>query len=241
MKTINFSVVDILPSLLDKTKSQVIEPAWGLLEDNELFDEHIKRCPACYARYRIYEKGGRYPTNEELESERGVINKICNETAKYMQENPPIKPPRFKVEDKVKLYWNQRSKYEWFCKCCREESNKCKTYSNLIEKYYPELFFNKQLGTGVIIEVFEIGMSKELQNPRGGYNISFSCPFPKDMTESIKLVTDKETNFTTTEDIYKLAKRDGFQSAEQMFNKLDEMYDLAEGKKFYVYRWKWDK
>ena len=36
-----------------------------------------------------------------------------------------------------------------------------------------------------------------------------------------------------------IAKSDGFQSAGQMFNTLDKMYNLASPKTFWVYRWRW--
>ena len=36
-----------------------------------------------------------------------------------------------------------------------------------------------------------------------------------------------------------LAKRDGFSSAEKLFQFFDRQYDLSSPKEFYVYRWKY--
>ena len=68
------------------------------------------------------------------------------------------KPARFKVGEKVKLMWGQRSKYKWFCKCCG------KFRPQGYDGYCPVNHkkngtFNKELGTAEITEVFKVTMS----------------------------------------------------------------------------------
>lgn len=159
------------------------------------------------------------------------------------------KPPRFKVNETVKIMWNQRSKEQWFCK--RHGNNIITNYSNLDKEFkidsihaknfrfgkeckctppvlyymmnielFNDLFFNKTLGTGKITEVFEIEM---LTNHEGEFCIAVH----EDIWNKVKLDD--------------LAKRDGFSSAEEMFKFFDEYYDLSISKKFYVYRWRWNK
>ena len=37
----------------------------------------------------------------------------------------------------------------------------------------------------------------------------------------------------------RIAKLDGFKSAEEMFSTLDKIYNLGKPKQFWVYRWRW--
>ena len=80
MKTISFSAVEILPALLNKTKTQTIRPLWkdnGALYNNKFVD------------------GGFV--------EQKIIKRLVKETK-----------PRFKIGEKVRLYWKQRSMYKEF-------------------------------------------------------------------------------------------------------------------------------
>ena len=87
MKILNFTAVDVLPALLNKTKTQTIRPAW----DNRIIKEVTKQ------------------VKEALEPDWELKGKVQHE-----------KPPRFKVADKVRILWNQRSKYKdyTYCKKC---------------------------------------------------------------------------------------------------------------------------
>ena len=129
----------------------------------------------------------------------------------------PEKPPRFKVGEQVKLLWKQRSKYGWFNKKTGEGEH---TLDVIFPQGKPLNCFEKILGTVKITEVFKIEMSK---SPSGK---SYMGP-----------VDDCYLSKPQYED---LAKRDGFSSAEQMFNWFDKTYDLSQPKKFYCYRWKWN-
>ncbi len=198
MKTINFSCLEILPSLLDKSKTQTIRKAWG--------------------EVRIVGTDRVYSAKD---------NKIQTEE----------KPPKFKVEDKIKIVWKKERKYEHFCRVCGGEFKSsglrdtgiCKCGTEIEGRYIAlhilnksvkhSLFFNKVLGTGIIDSVFKIEMWKEKR-----YCIKF------DREAKIRGVKSNPED---------LAKRDGFSSAEQMFKTIDKMYDLSQPKQFFVYRWVW--
>lgn len=171
MKTINFSVKEILPSLLDKTKTQTI---------------------------RKQEVAMTYKTKTTYE------------------------PAKYKVGEEVKILWNQGSKYKCFCSECGKGRKKqdciCK------EKGCKQLVgFNKLLGTAKITEVFKVEMHKYLDGDRNTIKYFTLRPYHGTLDDS------------------DLAKRDGFKDKYQMFNVIDKMYDLENPKKFWIYRWKWNK
>ncbi len=182
MKTINFSVKEILPSLLDKSKTQTIRKAFFTQ------DELIKMVRQ---------------TGRTLRTTGYILNG---------------KPPAHKVGDKVKLYWNQRSKYDWFRKCdgTPHKGSAYYDFSNSLLQYNG--LFNKLLGTVEITTVDKIEMC---------YNEQESW-----------IDSEPQMSKKNYED---LARWDGFKSAEQMFKTLDKMYDLSSPKEFWVYRWKWLK
>ncbi len=88
MKVLNFSVVGILPSLLDKSKVQTIRPAW-----NRNWDKTFTG------------------TNTEFMDKYGNHFYFDAKTGDIIGINPP---PRFKVKEKVKIMWKQGSKYTCF-------------------------------------------------------------------------------------------------------------------------------
>ncbi len=192
MKFLNFSVLEILPSLLDKSKTQTIRPAWKKIKLD-------------------------YAPHEAIES----------------------KPPTHKVGDKVKLLWNQRSKYKAFCKKCGEgmyNTGDCLVCSHSHS-------FNKILGTIEITEVFKIEIGKDSVPMMGNGFIHRFQEFEKHLDYWIKSPNKDHTGI--------LAKQDGFRNVgglsagnpptavEQMFKTIDNMYDLSTSKEFYVTRWKW--
>ena len=199
MKTINFSVKEILPSLLDKSKEQTIRPAWKEELSNKLAD--------------------------------GDIISVNTGSKEVPYKNWNEKPPRYKVGEKVKIYWNQRSKYEWFCRECGNGvlpitlkfGCSCKIYNKNKIKITERMnkYFNKLLGTAKITEVFKIEIVKTNVD-ENWYNI---------------MVNNKAMLNEERED---LAKRDGFSSAEKFFQFFDKQYDLSQPKFFWVYRWKYD-
>ncbi len=196
MKTISFSAIEILPTLLSKKKCQTIKPAKYTRE------EHLIRCPVCYAFETKRLEGHPIRCSQEL----GTSGQVCCKQGSW------DRPPRFKVRDQVRLYWMQRSKYQWFT----EKTGNCLTdYRGDISK----ICFNKLLGTAEITEVFKIEMNKITENYSDSYFIR----------------TKKEVNRE------RIAKLDGFHSAEQMFKWFDKKYDLSQPKQFWVYKWKWLK
>ena len=77
---------------MNKKKTQTIRPAWIISESNKIIN--IK------------------PTKK--------LPRIKYTPSQKKVEIFQIKPPRYKVGDKVRLYWKQRSKYKWFCRLCGE-------------------------------------------------------------------------------------------------------------------------
>lgn len=211
MKTISFSALEILPALLDKSKTQTIRPVI------------LKKKPLPSATWI---------TDADLSKKE------------YNSEDCFIKTPsRFKVGEKVKFYWKQRSKllYKWCCAKCggpiththefgigwsSMECEKCSIIFNGKNKEYCVFF--RIFGTGTITEVFEIEMSKNKIEVTKGNALIYTTEKLVGKIPPVYLMTDV------------IAKEDGFNSAEDMFEWFDKQYDLSTPKRFYVYRWKWD-
>lgn len=192
MKVLSFAAIEILPSLLNKTKVQTIKPAF---------------CKDCGTESHWVNKKNGKGTRE-------------------------LHLVRFKVGDKVKLMWNQRSKYGWFCKKCGkglqnsgvDDTALCPNKHTKVGGYEIAILnlkqlkkfkvFGKYLGSVEITEVFKIKLSKEV--------------LEIDWLSYQPLVNIKN-----------IAKLDGFKSAEQMFKWFDNYYNLSQPKAFWVYRWRW--
>ena len=130
----------------------------------------------------------------------------------------PLKPPRFKVGEQVRLFWKQRSKYKWFRKI--DGSGWGGNPDSRL--------FNKHLGAAEITEVFKIEMGiMEFDDSKIGPHNEYYIRDDKVLWFSAK--------------ISDLAKRDGFKSAEDFFQYFDSNYDLSSPKPFYVYRGKKEK
>ena len=209
MKILNFTATEILPSLLDKSKTQTIRPAWS--KKSVITIKH-KTTPKEFKKFK-----------KILEN----INKNNIIVSPDYDVETLFKPPRFNVDQEIKLMWNQRSQYKWFCRTCgkkvakERDTNKrchncyCEPHPSTWDKYY--FNFNKTLGTAEITEVFEIEMYKSncasWIKPCKGYYVP-------------------DLN---------IWEKDGFSSEEEMFAWFDKAYDLRSPKKFHVYRWKWLK
>lgn len=133
-----------------------------------------------------------------------------------------LKEPRFKVGEKVKLMWKQRSKYKSFCDKCGVRFNPNNLLGDHLMCKNPNSF-DKTLGTGTITEVFEIEMYKAIGKWSG--KMGFGLLINGCGSDSLE---------------QKIAKMDGFKNREEMFQWFDKHYDLSTSKKFFVYRWSWD-
>src|SRR3990167_5499099 len=89
MPALSFSVIEILPALLNKTKVQTIRPLF--LQKGEK-PKRIEECDAPGLR-------------------NGITGKIDLPSIGH-------KKPRLKIGDHVKFYWKMRNKAKWFCKKC---------------------------------------------------------------------------------------------------------------------------
>ena len=227
MKILNFTATEVLPSLLNKSKTQTIRPAW---KD--------------------------YPVKDGVVNlDKGVRKYKVSGT--YGKDNWKVhtnKPPRFKIGEQVKLLWNQRSKYKWFCYYCGkglkvkiiggfEEMIPCHTHSPYATYNLPPLdSFNKLLGTVEITEVFKIEMG--YGNAKGAKPVPYidhedgARTYIGLLDNCLPKLSKKLQQINRGRKLYAY---DGFRSAESMFKYLDKTYDLSQSKEFYVYRWVWAK
>ncbi len=178
MKILNFTATEVLPALLDRSKTQTIRPAFKKVPTRKLLQEL-----GCKPRKLDFTVG---------------------------------REARFKVGEEVKLMWNQRSRYGFFCSCGDNKNglmNFCVQANRA--KVQEHVVFNKCLGFGKIAEVFKIDMC-----------VGNDAPF-------ITGYTLKQRN--------ELALRDGFKSGDEMVVWFMKRYGLDDPKLFWVYRWEWEK
>ena len=209
MKSINNSCIEVLPSLLDKSKDQTIRPAW---ETTDISD------------------GQKHKIDSKL-----IISQVNLKESGYKQSVVTTeKPARYKVGDKVKLYWNKDSKYEIFCSKCGNQRQK-DSKGDITEGFwvkcdtcgYGKKTFDKLLGNVEITDIFKIKLGRDSIKIKDYYIYFLRTNIGRCNWGSAKKIVDD------------FAKLDGFKSAEDMFPTLDKMYDLSKPKEFWVYRWKW--
>lgn len=156
-----------------------------------------------------------------------LLDKSCCQTIR------PVGKRKFKVGDKVTLYWKQRSPYKIFCSKCGKgheitnfDGKRWLEYNKFCEcKSIP---ITKTLGTGTITEVFEIYMVKKVTpvyNEVVLYNKSGT------VYNKHEIFSDSVKN--------DIALRDGFNSFKEFSDYFLSHYDLNKTKSFQVIRWKW--
>lgn len=209
MKIISFSEVRFVRAILEGKKTQTIRPLFG--KSNKKWTETFTPSPFL-----------------EMMDDMKI-------------KQPIIKKPRFKVGESAKLMFKQRStpKDSWFCLKCGDSIAAgidvdgkpagqiwCINCNRSREQ---NEIFPKHFATASIESVFEIEMWKldddYVSVALGG---------------SIRMVYNNqpENNLNPTE-LEKLAKRDGFNSAKEMFNWFHKKYNLSKSpKRFAVYRWR---
>lgn len=131
--------------------------------------------------------------------------------------------PRLKVGDIVKLYYKQRStpKDSWFFICCGTIKRPSIPYClNCLE---PD-FFTKHFATIKITEVFEIQLTEN------GIGSSHDI-----IDHALEL--NEKTGKTTTKGVNDFAKRDGFESFDDLLNWFHKKHNLSIPKRFMVVRW----
>lgn len=213
MKTLSFSCVEKLDKLLAKECAQTIRPLFDTSKNKYEKTEFTER-------RRILQCNCGFKTT--------IDSLAINDKSILEMHDRVHYKPRLRVGDKVKLYWKMRSKAKQFCTVCGvgliEEPNEIfggRFACNCIHDVSKELWFGKLLGTGEITEVFPVEMGK---NTIGYYaNIMAGNAYP----------------ITRREETEKLARKDGFKSADEMFAWFGKRYDLSQPKRFAVYRWKW--
>ena len=187
MKIISFSATEILPALLNKTKTQTIRPLW-------------RKAPI---------------PPKQLKKQDEMLYNMMQYVEANLDKISQILPtgPRFKVGDKVKLMWKQRSKYPLFCRKCGNQIH-TRIHNCLFPLNETKLAFPKLLGTGTITEVFEIEMGRNYIIMNGVWLSIYDCE--------------------------QIAKLDGFKTVDDFFHYFNKHYDLSTPKRFAVYRWGWD-
>jgi len=178
MKTINNTCLEVLPGLLDKSKTQTIRPAWK----------------DCYDLIK----------EEAINVEQSLPRPAMYKTIKGT--NFVEKPSKYKVGEIVKQVWNQRSKYKWFDSKTGKaiEQPEIRDLRKGEDSIRLRNAFKKHLGNVEIIEVFKIEIYKfkigfGIRNLTRYVTLSFGSPFLRE-----KQVEDlaKRDGFSTVEQMF---------------------------------------
>jgi len=188
MKILNFTATEVLPALLDRSKTQTIRPAWH----------------------------DRLAYGEDYEA--------------------VAKPARFKAGEKIKLMWKARGtpKNAMFCSGCgkmadkqERDVNEAVGWTGFVNTISPcgccghfktTYLFPKILGIVVVTEVFQVRM----------WINQVECGDIFMKGKFLNRVSGKN-----------LAEKEGFKSAEEMFEYFDSNYNLKVPKNFWLYRFRW--
>lgn len=220
MNTLNFNVKEKLQSLLDKSCTQTLRPAWKLeWQDDYTHGEHIN----CEVKV---EKPSNFPIGEKFKL-------VWNKESKYewfcKSHGLPAKDWVNAEED--------------------DEDELCgDSLCRLNMKSFNEFryFFNKLLGTGTATECFkiEIAKSDEARYKKYGYGWEVGkcfATFPNEIKETVTYLA-KRDGFKDGVIPLKEGVTGSYSTetaAEQMFSYLDKKYDLSVAKPFWVKRWEW--
>lgn len=148
MKALNFTAVEILPSLLDRSKTQTIRSAWKIMSvDKQLVSGQ-------WESQAYEEKKPRFKVGDEIKifwNQRSKHKKFCKICGKESNHFNHIYKTTF---------LNKKSKIILAC-------------INTKNMNSHENWFNKLLGTGKITEVFEIEMGLGKYKDREMYYIEY--------------------------------------------------------------------
>lgn len=238
MKQINFTATEILPSLLDKSKTQTIRQVKYKLPNDDTFEV----------------TGASIEVLSQKEDGKGNIIVDTKIKGDLVVEE---KPAKFKVGDVVEMVttlvvdWSHLDSVEKFDdvigdyekklidlplfikispklideESCRFQGLTKEKYKAMLKESTNSLIFKGKnvtlgnfysFGKVEIIAVFQIEMRRDKED--GNYHIwKGNKPYHKRM----------------------LAEEEGFSSAEEMFSYFNENYDLSTPKKFWCYKYRW--
>lgn len=205
MKTISITDKVFLSSLLAKTKTIFISPAWERLEDAIILQTN-KKIPFYNKTIPPPHKFG-----EQIEIIWNKNNKyewFCNRHGNNIITNYSNLDKDFEIND------IQAKNFRFGKECNCTPPN---IYHEMDRELFDDLFFNKHLGKFIVKEVYKIEMGKGNENINGGGFYMFKSP--------VEPIED-------TEDY--LAKRDGFSSTEQFFDYYNKKFDLSQAKQFWI-------
>ena len=194
IKPLNFTAKEVLHSLLDKSKTQTIRRSW-------------KECSICNGIGKL---------EECCPCQKADIENKYTKCSKCAGTGIIEKQPKYKAGDKVPLVWKfeEEGSVIYCCECGKQIKRLDEDHTSSCGMEYET--FNKNLGTVIITEVFEIEIGRTKINP------TLKSPY---WIEGLDSIED-------------LAKRDGFKSVKKLFKYFNKNYDLSEPRKFWVYRWK---
>lgn len=217
MKPIPFSAVEILPALLDKTKTQTIRPLFKTITGKTVTDLHHRAEWHLKKGYRVF--------NYNTPTEGIPINASNRELNTADVETKP----RLKVGEQARLYWKQRGTptISVFCRECGVRISGMVSNGLGYKSHTPCGHWNKPFkkifGEVEITEVFEIEMHKiKIKNAVWGHKL---------------IGIDRMLKFS--ERHIEIPKRDGFDHYESLFLWFNMKYNLSAPKRFVVYRWEW--
>lgn len=226
MKALSFSAKQILPALLDRTKTQSIRKAWKELDCKTYHDFKTKSND-------LQCKGYGSPEITYTESIAG------GRTKGFLE-----KPTRFSIGEKVRLFWKMRGtpKDARFCRNHGKVLREGAVNNKYLCSYGPGLFhwigfrntFPKVLGVVEITDVFKIQMEGDL---RSYSTRTLNCNCKKPWQMGNRIISDEEYCDGTHCEM--LWQPDGFKTEEDFVLYFLENYDFSTPKPFWVYRWRW--
>lgn len=212
MKQLKFNMVEVLPSLLNKTKTTTIRRAWKDERDFKATKNKEDILPTI-EDYGWGEKPPKYEVGETVEIVFiHKFKRFCRECGEEMYS--PTYP--------------QRSNLIMSCMCSAKYPVDPNDVDGSEAKALEKTSWNmRRLGKAKIIKREEIEISKV----NGQFSISSIHP-------DYAMITGNYTWHET--EIKRLSKSEGFESIEIMFKKLEEYANgLRTPKKFYLYTFEW--
>lgn len=223
MKVLSFSATEVLPALLDRSKTSTIRPLFC----NLTYCQNPTTMSKCNHKPR-FKVGEKAQIMWKQRSPKGswFCKKCGSHNSNWINFGPSAgatgmcrickwEYPLYKTKEGIKS--SIKRKMQLMRRGTTSEY-----------ECTPSPFFPKILGTVEITEVFEIEMGR---NDEIYYGFYMGYCVEKKTKDGMKMFKKWA--------VCDLAKKDGFKSAKDMFKWFDKNYDLSKPKRFAVYRWRW--
>lgn len=212
-KHLNFTCKEILPALINRTKTTTIRKAWEIIKEQSMGHSTMGRPPG------TYDKPAKFKVGDEVEirwrHESGKIGSeyssyFCKRHGDYIDTKNDFKPGIIHAKN-----------FGFRCGECTPQVH----YQYMDIQLFDRLAFNGRLGKVKITDVQKVEIVKEEKE----FFISSENTF--------YLMPGYEKYGDT---VNALSKSEGFSSPEQMFKYLEEYaVDLSEPRPFWLYEWRW--